>query len=152
MTSELIVLLIAMCPIIELRGSIPIALNVFQLSAAQAFFFSVIGNLIPVIILLKYLKIVSDFASHRSYFLNRFLNWLFERTRKNNYNKFKHWKEFALVVLVAIPLPLTGAWTGALCAFIFGISSKKAFPLIALGVLIAGIIVTLITVGANKII
>jgi len=53
--------------------------------------------------------------------------------------------------LVAIPLPFTGAWTGSLAAFVFGISAKKAFPLISLGVLIAGIIVLLSTLGIIKI-
>ena len=56
-------------------------------------------------------------------------------------------KEFALVVLVAIPLPLTGAWTASLAAYIFGIPYKKAIPLIFLGLVIAGVIVTLVTVG-----
>ena len=146
MLEELKTVIIAMAPFGELRASIPIAFNVFHLSIEKAFLFSVIGNLIPVVILLKFLKIVSDFLSHRSYYFNRFFAWLFERTRKNNQQKFKHWKEFALVILVAIPLPFTGAWTGSLCAFVFGVPFKKAFPLISLGVIIAGIIVTLITI------
>ncbi len=147
MFEELKTVIIAMAPFGELRASIPIALNIFHLSVEKALLFSIIGNLIPVVILLKFLKIVSDFLSHHFYFFNRFFVWLFERTRKNNQQKFKHWKEFALVILVAIPLPFTGAWTGVLCAFVFGVPFKKAFPLIALGVLIAGIIVTLITIS-----
>lgn len=147
MLEELKTILLAMTPFGELRVSIPIALNIFHLSVEKALFFSIIGNLIPVIILLKFLKAVSDLLSHRSYYFNRFFVWLFERTRKNHDQKFKRWKEFALVALVAIPLPFTGAWTGSLCAFVFGIPVKKAFPLIALGVLIAGILVTIITIS-----
>ena len=147
MFEEIKTILIAMTPVGELRASIPIALNIFHLSIEKALIFSIIGNLIPVVLLLKFLKIVSGFLSHKSYYFNRFFAWLFERTRKNNQKHFKHWKEYALVILVAIPLPFTGAWTGSLCAFVFGIPFKKAFPLVSLGVIIAGIIVTLITIS-----
>jgi len=143
---ELRVFLMAMLPFIELRGSIPFALYV-GLPAEQAFFISFLGNIFPVIFILLFLNKVQLFLSKHFYFFNRFFAWLFERTRKKHQAKFEKWKEFALVILVAIPLPVTGAWTGSLCAFLFGIPVKKAFPLIALGVVIAGIVVTLISLG-----
>ena len=141
-----------MSPILELRGSIPLALGVYHLPVFPAFLISIIGNLVPVIFLLWLLESVSKFLSHRFYFFNRFFTWLFERTRDKHNGKFVRWKEFALVILVAIPIPLTGAWMGSLCAFVFGISPRRAFPLIALGVVIAGLIVTLTTLGILKII
>jgi len=150
MAPEIKTLLIAMSPFLELRGSIPIALSVYCLPVLSAFWVSVIGNLIPVVFLLWLLEIVSRFLSKHFYFFNRFFVWLFEKTRKNHQKKFEQWKEFALVILVAIPLPFTGAWTGSLCAFLFGIPWKKAFPLITLGVLIAGLVVTLTTLGIIK--
>lgn len=147
MPPELIVLLISMLPIFELRGAIPVAIGAYGISVPVAFFLSVLGNIIPIIFILWFLKAISDFLSHRSYHFNRFFTWLLERTRRNHSKKFERWKEFALVILVAIPLPFTGAWTGALAAFVFGIPIKKAFPLIILGVLIAGMVVTCVTVG-----
>ena len=147
MTPEFITLLISMLPISELRGAIPVAIGVYNMSATTAFFWAVLGNIIPVIFILWFLKAVSNFLSHRIYWFNRFFTWLFERTRQKHSNKFEHWRDLALVILVAIPLPFTGAWTGALAAFVFGVPVKKAFPLIVLGVLIAGIIVTCVTVG-----
>ena len=147
MIAELKIFLIAMSPIVELRGSIPVALGVYHLPVWSAYLISILGNLVPVVFILCLLESVSQYLSRHSYFFNRFFAWLFERTRRKHFRKFAHWKEFALVVLVAIPLPFTGAWTGSLCAFIFGIPIKKAFPLIATGVIVAGIIVTLASLG-----
>ena len=136
-----------MAPIGELRISIPYALEVYDLSVWSAYFFSVIGNLIPAIFLLWFLGPISKYLSHHFYSFNRFFAWLFERNRKNHSNKFKNWKELALVILVAIPLPFTGAWTGSICAFIFRIPFKTALPLIFIGILIAGLLVTLLTLS-----
>jgi uncharacterized membrane protein len=145
MIAELQTFFIAMTPIGELRASIPVALEVYHLPVKTAFVFSVLGNMVPVVFLLLLLGPVSEYLSHRWYRFNRFFVWLFDRNRKNHQKKFEVWKELALVILVAIPLPFTGAWTGSICAFIFRIPFKKALPLIFLGVLIAGVIVTTLT-------
>ena len=147
MPVELLTLLISMLPITELRASIPIALFVYDMPVWSAFVFSVVGNIIPVVFIIWFLNLLVKFLIHKVYILNRFFAWLFERTRKKHSKKFEKWRNLALVVLVAIPLPGTGAWTGALAAFVFGVPIKKAFPLISLGVLIAGIIVTTISLG-----
>lgn len=147
MMAELKIFLIAMSPIVELRGSIPVALGIYQLPVWQTFFISIVGNLVPVVFILLLLESASKYLSHHFYFFNRFFTWLFERTRRKHSASFERFKEFALVILVAIPLPFTGAWTGSLCAFVFGIPIQKAFPLIAAGVIIAGILVTLISLG-----
>jgi len=151
MVAEVKILLIAMTPIFELRGSIPMAIGVYNLSIWSSYLFSVIGNIIPVIFILFLLKSVSGFLMRRWSFFNRFFSWLFERTRKKHGCKFERCEELALIILVAIPLPFTGAWTGSLCAFVFGIPIRKAFPLIVSGVIIAGVITTLITLGALQI-
>ena len=145
MIAELQTFFIAMTPIGELRASIPVALEIYHLPVWPAFALSVLGNMVPVVFLLLLLEPVSEYLSHRWYRFNRFFVWLFERNRKNHARKFEIYKELALVILVAIPLPLTGAWTGSICAFIFRIPFKKALPLIFLGVLIAGAIVTALT-------
>ena len=147
MIAELKIFLIAMSPIFELRGSIPVALGVYNLPIWSAYLISIIGNLVPVVFILLLLESVSGYLSKHFYFFNRFFAWLFERTREKHANKFERWQDFALVIFVAIPLPLTGAWTGSLCAFVFGIPFKKAFPLIAAGVIIAGLITTLASLG-----
>jgi len=153
MLSEFKIFLIAMSPIVELRGSIPIALRVYDLPIWSAYLFSVLGNLVPLILIIFVLEPISKFLSRRIYFFNRFFNWLFSHTRRVNSDKFeKLGKNLAVVVLVATPIPFIGGWTGAIAAFVFGIPFKKALLLVTIGCLIAGIIVTLITLGITKII
>lgn len=148
MPPEIATLLISMLPIGELRAAIPIALTIYDMPVWSAFIFSVIGNLIPVVFIIWILNLlINKFLIHRIYIFNRFFTWLFTRTQKKHSKKFERWRDLALIILVAIPLPFTGAWTGALAAFVFGVSIKRAFPLIAIGVLIAGIIVTSVTIG-----
>jgi uncharacterized membrane protein len=80
-------------------------------------------------------------------FWDKFFNWLFERTRKKANDKIAKYGDWGLFFLVAIPLPITGGWTGALTAFLFGIKKIKAIGIIFSGVLTAGLIVTLLTIG-----
>lgn len=148
---ELATVIIANLPFIELRGAIPFALY-YGISPISAYTLAVIGNLIPIIFILAWLKPISSFLMKRSLFFNRFFNWLFIRTRAKHNKKIKQWGPLALIILVAIPLPMTGGWTGALVAFLFGFSFKKAFALITLGVLTAGIIVLLASLGIFKIV
>ncbi|MDD4607071.1 MAG: small multi-drug export protein [Patescibacteria group bacterium] len=146
--SELIkVLLTAMAPISELRGAIPLAVGAYHWPIWQSYFVAVIGNIIPVIFILWLLEPVSKFLCQHSKLMARFFKWLFERTRLKHTQKFERWGAVALISFVAIPLPITGAWTGSVAAFVFGIPYKKSLVLITSGVLIAGIIVSLITTG-----
>lgn len=146
---ELKTFLIAMAPVVELRGSIPIALEVYHLPLWSAYFFSVLGNMVPVL-LLPFLGVVTTELSRRFPFLERFFSWLFLYTRKRHARSFELFRDFALVVFVAIPLPFTGAWTATLVAFVFGIPVRRAFPLILLGVIIAAVVVSLITLGVTS--
>lgn len=143
-------MLIAMAPISELRVSIPYALAHY-LSVPEAFFYSALGNILPVFLILLFLKPVSNFLIKRFKIADKFFTWLFERTRKNNAEKFERWGKLALVIFVAIPLPMTGAWSGAVVSFVFGIPYWKSIGLIFAGVIIAGVIVTLATTGAVSI-
>lgn len=142
--------IIAMVPIGELRASIPIGIGVFGLDWKTVFAASVIGNMVPVLFIL-YLLDPAYRLLKRIKFMEKFFNWLFERTRKRFYQKHKAWGDFALIFFVAIPLPMTGGYTGALAAWLFGIKHRNALPLILLGVIIAGVIVTLFTLGAASI-
>ena len=151
MLAELEVFLIAMSPIFELRGSIPMALGIYHLPIWSAFLISILGNIVPIVFILLGLESVSGHLSRHSRLFRRFFAWLFERTRKKHAKTFEYGRDLALMIFVAIPMPFTGAWTGALCAFVFGIPFKRAFPAIAGGVVIAGIIVTLTTLGIIRI-
>ena len=83
---------------------------------------------------------------------NKFFSWLFEYTRKKHHKKVEKYAVWALLPFVAIPLPFTGAWSGALIAFVFGIEKKKALVIISLGVLMAGIIIAFLVLGGKSLI
>jgi uncharacterized membrane protein len=143
------VLLLAMIPIGELRAAIPLGLTHYNLGIIETYLIAVIGNMTPIVFIVFLLEPVSNWLMKHSKFFRWFFNWLFERTRKKHSKKFEVFEEVALVTFVAIPIPMTGGWSGALAAFVFGIPPKKSIPLIALGVAIAGVIVTLITLGVR---
>ncbi len=140
-TPELAVFITSMLPIIELRGALPMAINLFHIAWPKAFLISFIGNLIPVPFILWLLKPVVDILSKIKP-LGNFFTWLFERTRRKGNKVIEKYEEIGLLAFVAIPLPGTGAWTGALVAFLFGLDFKKSFLVISMGVFIAGVIVT----------
>lgn len=146
---EIITVLIAATPVAEVRVSIPFALNNLGLSPLSSYIYSVIGNVIPAFSILI-MGAVADWLSRRSYWCNRFFAWLFERTRRNHHEHILHWEEIALMLLVAIPLPLTGTWTASVVSFVFGIPFKRAVPFIAAGSMIASLIMLLLTFGFIK--
>lgn len=141
------VLIVSMLPVVELRGAIPFAMTVYDFSAWTAFLVAVVGNIIPALILVPFIGRVGNFLSEKSDLWQRVFSNFLTKTRDNHEKKFEILKEFALVVLVAVPLPFTGVWTGSLVAYIFGIPFRKAIPLMFVGVVIAGAIVTLTTMG-----
>lgn len=145
---QLATMIIAMIPIAELRVALPLALTVYKLPLWQAFFYAFIGNVIPVFFIIYFIDAVSKFLMSRFKFFNRFFSWLFNRTRLKFEGKYAKYGLVALAVFVAIPLPVTGAWTGSVAAFLFQIPKKQAVFWICLGVMIAGIIVTIISLGA----
>jgi uncharacterized membrane protein len=138
-------IVIGMLPISELRGAIPVALGIYEMSVPEAYFFAVIGNMIPVIPLLLYLEPVSNFL-RRWRVWDIFFTWLFSKTYHNHSERVEKYGTLALTIFVAIPLPITGAWTGCAAAFVFGMKTSHAFLAIFIGVLISGLIVTVLTV------
>ena len=144
-SEELKTFLWAMTPIGELRVAIPIGLTVYKLSLTATYFLSVLGNLLSVLLLFFFLGVFPRWACKNVHFFNRFFTWLFDKTRKNHYDKVNKYGLYLLPIFVAIPLPITGGWTASLIAFVFGMPFKKAFPLIALGVFAAGLVVSFLT-------
>ncbi len=137
---ELIVIIISALPVTELRGALPVAINLFGMPWYWALCLAVIGNLLPVPVLLLGLESLAK-AISRVDTGKRLVNWVFERTRRHG-TVVKKYERIGLMLFVAIPLPLTGAWTGSVAAFLFGLKFKHAFLSILGGVIIAGVIVT----------
>lgn len=141
----LLTLLVSMVPVIELRGAIPIAVG-HGLMPAVAIPVAILGNLIPVPFIIIFIRKI--FAWMRRMFprLNSMIDRLEEKgkSKKAAIDKSAFW---GLFLFVAIPLPGTGAWTGALIAAMLDMRLKRAFPAIALGVLTAGLIVAFVSYG-----
>ncbi|PIU51880.1 ligand-binding protein SH3 [Candidatus Desantisbacteria bacterium CG07_land_8_20_14_0_80_39_15] len=144
---EFITVIVAMLPIAELRGSIPVALS-FGMNPWPAFWWSILGNMIPVVPILLFLGPVSKWLRHFKIF-GRFFTWLFTRTEKKSdiIQKYGFW---GLAIFVCIPLPVTGAWTGCVAGFLLQMKFWRAFFAILLGVLIAGGIVMFASLGIIK--
>lgn len=137
----------AMVPVIELRGAIPYGV-IAGLSVHTAFILAVLGNLAPIPVLIVFTRKVFEWLRTKSEKLDGLVKRLEAKADKNKAIVEK--SEFlGLMILVAIPLPGTGAWTGALVAAMLDMRLKRAMPAIILGVLIAGVIVTTITYGAG---
>ena len=142
LSSVLKVIGIAASPIAELRVAIPWAIW-HDFPWYYAFVLAVIGNLLPVPFILLFLNAVSRRLSKMGFF-DRFLHRLFEHTRRRG-RIVERYERIGLVLFVAIPLPVTGAWTGSLLAVLFGLKFKHALLSIFIGILIAGTIVTCAT-------
>ena len=143
---ELCVFLCSMLPIIELRGAIPMAFAM-GLPWWQAYLISVVGNLLPVPFILLLINIVIKWmASSKVKFFNKIANFLLDRVEKKR-ERIEKYSFWGLCFFVAVPLPVTGAWTGSLVAAVIGMKPWKAFLSALLGVLIAGAVVTLIVYG-----
>lgn len=146
MYSELQVFLLSMLPLAELRLALPLALTVYHLDYPTAYFLTVIGNLIPVVFLLLFLKPFSKWLRKKSKICEQFFNWWFQKTYQKITKKIKKYGCYlGLILFVAIPLPLTGAWSGSVAAFLLNIPFWKSFPLIVVGVMLAGIIILFLT-------
>ena len=140
--------LMAMVPIIELRGAIPYGAGIAGLPIWQAALIAVLGNLLPVPFLVVFTRDVFALMRKKSDKLNSIVLRM-ERKADRNKDVVLRYEFWGLKILVAIPLPGTGAWTGALVAAMMDMQLKRAFPAIALGVVVAAFIVTWVTYGAS---
>ena len=142
---EITTIVLAMLPISELRGAIPYAITIGKMPWQEAYVISVIANFIPVIFILWLVGPVSEYLRRFAIF-NRFFNWLFARTRRKG-KMIERLATLAPILFVAIPAPMTGAWTGSIAAYLFKLPLRMAIPCIILGILIAGVVVTLVSQG-----
>jgi uncharacterized membrane protein len=140
----------SMLPIIELRGAIPLGAG-FGLPFWQTYLISVVGNILPVPFILLFMKgILTWMSKCRVKAFRRVAGWLFRKAEKNR-GKVEKYASLGLVLFVAIPLPGTGAWTGSLVAAVMDMKFWRAFLSALVGVLVAGVIMTLISYGVAAI-
>ena len=142
---EAAVFITATLPILELRGAIPLGLIHYGMPVLKTYIIAVAGNFVIVVPLLFLLEPVSNFLRRNRVF-DKFFTWLFARTRRRG-KLVERYEAIGLTLFVAIPLPVTGAWTGAIAAHIFGVRRKYATICILFGIMIAGVVVTLASKG-----
>jgi uncharacterized membrane protein len=147
------VFLIATLPVFELRGAIPYAYSPLAGGWGQAhpvlcYLTAVAGNFVPV---LPILTLLGPAERHLRRFrrADRFLTWLFARTERRS-ELIRRYQALGLILFVAIPAPMTGAWTGAVAAYLFRLPLRFAVPCIILGIGIAGGLVTLVSLGVLR--
>ncbi|MDD7215447.1 MAG: small multi-drug export protein [Firmicutes bacterium] len=146
----LMTLFISMVPVVELRGAIPAAV-IAGLDIRIALPVAIVGNLIPVPFIIVFIRKIFKWLQAKSQRLGSLVRRLEAKAdaKKSQVLKYEFW---GLMILVAIPLPGTGAWTGALVAAMLDMQLKRAFPAIAVGVAVAGLIVTTATYGVSVLI
>lgn len=149
LNSALITFIISMVPVVELRGAIPIGV-MLGLPVYLSMLISIIGNLVPVPFIILFVRRVFEWMRSKSRRLSSIVERLEHKAQTKGAKLYKG-EIIGLILFVAIPLPGTGAWTGALIAALLDIRMKNAMPAITLGVLIAGVLVTGITLGFSSI-
>ena len=133
------VALISALPVLELRGGIPFGRLVLEMGSLPTWIWAVVGNLAPLPLVFWLLAVVDGYCTlHRLAWLRRLLDRLYTHTRRRHGSRFVRLRDLALLVVVAIPLPLTGGWSGVLAAYVFGVPPRRASWLIPTGVAIAG--------------
>lgn len=137
----------SMIPWIEARYIMVYAINFLSWEWWQALPIAVIGNMLPIPFILLFFKFVEKFLRNYKFWAD-IMDWLFAKTRKRADRKIRRYEYLGLLLFVAIPLPFTGAWTGALIAYLFGLNSSRSLITIFIGVIIAAfIMIVLIFTG-----
>jgi uncharacterized membrane protein len=134
-----------MIPWWESRYSIPIAMLYLNWNWWNALPIAVIGNIFPIPFILLFFRYIEKFLRNYKFWTN-IMDWLFAKTRKRADSKIKKYEYLGLLLFVAIPLPFTGAWTGALIAYLFDLKFSKSLITILLGILVAASIMIIITI------
>lgn len=145
----LLTILVSMVPVIELRGGIPFGVAA-GLPVWMAMLAAVIGNLIPVPFIIVYIRRIFQWMRRRMPRFGGMIDRLEAKAHLKG-KKVQKYQYFGLAIFVAIPLPGTGAWTGALAAAFLDMRLRKALPSIVAGVLVAGVVVSAITYGVTSI-
>lgn len=141
---ELVAFVISLMPVLECRGGM-IAARLMEIPFVKAFLICYLGNMVPIPFIILFIRKIFDFLRRYSFF-EKIIVKLEAKTEKNK-EKVLRYESWGLLIFVAIPLPGTGGWTGALMAGLLDMRFKRSLPIIALGVLIAGFIMSAVTYG-----
>ena len=141
---ELVAFIISLFPVLECRGGM-IAARLMEIPFVTAFLLCYVGNMLPIPFILLFIKKIFEFLRRFSFFEKIIKK--FEAKADKNRDKILRYKSWGLLIFVAVPLPGTGGWTGALMAALLDIPFKRALPVITIGVLIAGFIMSGLTYG-----
>ena len=147
---QLVTFIISMLPVFELRGAIPVGVYL-GLPVWKAAAISLVGNMLPTPFIIAFVRVVFNWIRAHVRWLAGFVDRMEAKAEKNR-EKIMRGVFWGLLVFVAIPLPGTGAWTGAAIAALLDIRMSRALPAILVGVLIAGIIVSLATAGVIQLV
>lgn len=139
---QVVTFLVSLIPLLELRGSILVAGVALQCNLVVTYIVAVIGNMLPIPFILLFIKKIFDWMKTRPK-LGKFPVWMENKAMKKS-SQIEKYGYLGLMLFVAVPLPGTGAWTGALLATMFKLKPLKSLLFILLGVAIAGIIMTII--------
>ena len=145
MPDELLVFLTAMTPVGELRAAIPFGLLKYDISWPVVFVLAVAGNLVPIPFLLTGLHFGGGRLEQRQDPIGRLLRWRTQRIQERWGERIRRYGFLGVMLIVAIPLPFTGAWTGSLAVWALQVPVPKGLAAIATGVVIAGVVVTALT-------
>jgi len=145
---EVVIIFVAALPIFELRLAVPLGILHFKMSYLEVYLLSLLGNLLPVIPLLLFFKYFFHRLENMKV-VGRFFRWWFRSVERRS-KIVERWGFWGLACFVAIPLPITGAWTGTAAATLFEIDVKKAFLAISMGVAMAGVIMTTLSLVAGE--
>ncbi len=141
---ELVAFVISLMPVLECRGGM-IAARLMEIPFLKAFLICYLGNMVPIPFIILFIRKIFDFLRRYSFFEKIILK--LEAKTERNKEKVLRYEMWGLLIFVAIPLPGTGGWTGALMAGLLDMRFKRSLPIIALGVLIAGFIMSGLTYG-----
>lgn len=136
---EITVMIVAAMPLVELRGAIPLGISL-GLKPLESTILSIIGNIVPIPFLLKILEPTMNYLESTIIF-SKTIRWIKKRTLKKSRDKIQKYSLLGLFLLVAIPIPTTGAWTGCIAASLLKLDFKDALITIISGVIVAGIVV-----------
>lgn len=142
--ANVLIFFISMLPVIELRGGM-IAAKLLGVPLVRAFFICYLGNIVPIPFILLFIRKIFDFLRKFGP-TGKVIDKIINRSMKKS-DKVIKYKTLGLMAIVAVPLPGTGGWTGALIAALLDLRMKKALPAIALGVLIADLLMAVISYG-----
>ncbi|MFO7652171.1 MAG: small multi-drug export protein [bacterium] len=140
LSPEAIVVVISMLPVVELRGAIPVGINLLKLPWPRAVAAAVVGNILPVFVILLLLERIVVLLGRFRVF-RQFFDWLFARTKRRS-RLVQRWEFWGLALFVAVPLPVTGAWTGSVAAVLMGLPYWRSMLAVLVGVICAAAIVT----------